>query len=83
MQQIIGYIHNNSIIDTQTAAENNLNTQSLEPIYCTDTPNTHEIIRHTCAHLLAEAIKALYPEAKFFVGPVVDEGFYYDFKVDS
>ena len=83
MQQIIGYIHNNSIIDTQTAAENNLNTQSLEPIYFTDTPNAHEIIRHTCAHLLAEAIKALYPEAKFFVGPVVDEGFYYDFKVDS
>lgn len=83
MQQIIGYIRNNSIIDTQTAAENNLNTQSLEPIYFTDTPNAHEIIRHTCAHLLAEAIKALYPEAKFFVGPVVDEGFYYDFKVDS
>ncbi|TLE07977.1 threonine--tRNA ligase [Helicobacter bilis] len=83
MQQIIGYIHNDSIIDTQTAAENNLNTQSLEPIYFTDTPNAHEIIRHTCAHLLAEAIKALYPEAKFFVGPVVDEGFYYDFKVDS
>ncbi|AQQ58765.1 threonyl-tRNA synthetase [Helicobacter bilis] len=83
MQHIIGYIHNNSIIDTQTAAENNLNTQSLEPIYFTDTPNAHEIIRHTCAHLLAEAIKALYPEAKFFVGPVVDEGFYYDFKVDS
>nr|WP_223808393.1 MULTISPECIES: threonine--tRNA ligase [Helicobacter] len=71
------------MIDTQTAAENNLNTQSLEPIYFTDTPNAHEIIRHTCAHLLAEAIKALYPEAKFFVGPVVDEGFYYDFKVDS
>ncbi|TLE10253.1 threonine--tRNA ligase [Helicobacter bilis] len=83
MQQIIGYIHNDSIIDTQTAAENNLNTQSLEPIYFADTPNAHEIIRHTCAHLLAEAIKALYPEAKFFVGPVVDEGFYYDFKVDS
>nr|WP_233708493.1 threonine--tRNA ligase [Helicobacter bilis] len=71
------------MIDTQTAAENNLNTQSLEPIYFADTPNAHEIIRHTCAHLLAEAIKALYPEAKFFVGPVVDEGFYYDFKVDS
>lgn len=83
MQQIIGYIYNDSIIDTQTAAEKNLDTETLEPIYFTDTPNAHEIIRHTCAHLLAEAIKALYPEAKFFVGPVVDEGFYYDFKVDS
>ena len=32
---------------------------------------------------MAQAIKSLYPEAKFFVGPVVNEGFYYDFKVDS
>nr|WP_228712136.1 threonine--tRNA ligase [Halarcobacter ebronensis] len=42
-----------------------------------------EILRHSCAHLMAQAIKELYPEAKFFVGPVVKEGFYYDFKVDS
>ena len=41
------------------------------------------IIRHSCAHLLAQAIKQLYPDAKFFVGPVVDEGFYYDFKTSS
>lgn len=41
------------------------------------------IIRHSCAHLLAQAIKQLYPDAKFFVGPVVEEGFYYDFKTSS
>ena len=35
-------------------------------------------INHSCAHLLAQAIKHLYPEAKFWVGPVVEEGFYYD-----
>ena len=83
MQEIIGYIYNDSIIDTQTVAEKNLNTEEFIPIYFDDTIHAHEIIRHTCAHLLAEAIKVLYPEAKFFVGPVVDEGFYYDFKVDS
>ncbi len=35
-------------------------------------------LNHSCAHLLAHAIKHLYPDAKFWVGPVIDEGFYYD-----
>ena len=35
-------------------------------------------INHSCAHLLAQAVKHLYPEAKFWVGPVIEEGFYYD-----
>ena len=36
------------------------------------------IINHSCAHLLAHAIKKMYPHAKFWVGPVIEEGFYYD-----
>ena len=36
------------------------------------------MLNHSCAHLLAHAVKHLYPDAKFWVGPVVDEGFYYD-----
>ena len=36
------------------------------------------VLNHSCAHLLAHAVKHLYPEAKFWVGPVIDEGFYYD-----
>ncbi len=36
------------------------------------------ILNHSCAHLLAHAIKMLYPHAKFWVGPVIEEGFYYD-----
>jgi len=35
-------------------------------------------LNHSCAHLLAQAIKHLYPDAKFWVGPVIEEGFYYD-----
>ena len=35
-------------------------------------------LNHSCAHLLAQAVKHLYPQAKFWVGPVIDEGFYYD-----
>ena len=36
------------------------------------------ILNHSCAHLLAQAVKHLYPEAKFWVGPVIEDGFYYD-----
>ena len=36
------------------------------------------ILNHSCAHLLAQAVKHLYPQAKFWVGPVIQEGFYYD-----
>ena len=36
------------------------------------------IMNHSCAHLLAQAVKHLYKEAKFWVGPVIEEGFYYD-----
>ncbi len=36
------------------------------------------VLNHSCAHLLAQAVKHLYSEAKFWVGPVIEEGFYYD-----
>jgi len=36
------------------------------------------ILNHSCAHLLAQAVRHLYPQAKFWVGPVIEEGFYYD-----
>jgi len=35
-------------------------------------------LNHSCAHLMAQAVKHLYPDAKFWVGPVIEEGFYYD-----
>ena len=37
-----------------------------------------EIIRHSCAHLIGHAVKQLYPEAKMVIGPVIEDGFYYD-----
>ena len=37
-----------------------------------------ETLNHSCAHMMAHAVKHLYPQAKFWVGPVVEEGFYYD-----
>ena len=42
-------------------------------------PEGLEILRHSTAHLLAQAVKQLYPEAQVTIGPVIDDGFYYDF----
>ncbi|NKF52687.1 threonine--tRNA ligase [Shewanella sp. WXL01] len=41
-----------------------------------------EILRHSCAHLLGHAIKQLWPETKMAIGPVIDNGFYYDVDLD-
>ncbi len=79
-ENIIGYIDNlGKIIDTQSAGES-LDAQAIE---YDNSPEALEIIRHSTAHLMAQAITELYTNAKFFVGPTVDEGFYYDFKVDE
>ena len=42
-----------------------------------------EVIRHSCAHLLAHALKQLYPEVKLAIGPVIDNGFYYDIQLEK
>lgn len=39
---------------------------------------TLSVMNHSCAHMMAQAVKRLYPQAKFWVGPVISEGFYYD-----
>jgi threonyl-tRNA synthetase len=76
----IGVLKDGQIYDLQTVEA--LNIQG-EKIVADDSKEALEILRHSCAHLMAQAIKELYPEAKFFVGPVIKEGFYYDFKVNS
>jgi len=79
-ENIIGYIDGSgAIVDTQSAAH----SDEKKIIEFDNSPESLEIVRHSTAHLMAQAILELYPEAKFFVGPVVDEGFYYDFKVGT
>lgn len=46
-------------------------------------PEALSVIRHSCAHLLAHAVKSLYPEVQVTIGPVVENGFYYDFARDE
>ena len=42
-----------------------------------------DIIRHSCAHLLGQALKTMYPNVKMAIGPVIDDGFYYDIALDK
>src|SRR5580658_7666507 len=46
-------------------------------------PEGLEIIRHSTAHLLAHAVKSLFPTAQVTIGPVIENGFYYDFAYDQ
>ena len=41
-----------------------------------------ETIRHSAAHIMASAVKQLYPDAKFDIGPATENGFYYDFDME-
>jgi len=77
---VIGIKNGDEIVDTQTAQQEGING---EEIYYDNSKEALEIIRHSTAHLMAQAIKILYPEAKFFVGPNVGDEFYYDFKTDE
>lgn len=75
MSDIIAYKLGEEIIDTQSYAG------SGEPIYFDNSNDALDVIRHSAAHLLAAAVKSLYKDAKFFVGPAIEDGFYYDMRV--
>ncbi len=66
---------NGRVVDTSFSIE-----RDSEVAIITDKdPEALEIIRHSSAHLLAHAVKQLFPEAQVTIGPVIDNGFYYDF----
>jgi len=77
---VIAIKHNNEIIDLQTAKEMGFEG---EQIHLDNSNDSLEVLRHSTAHLMAQAIKSLYPDVKFYVGPTVKEGFYYDFKTKT
>ena len=72
--------HNDEIIDLQTAREIGFEGEAIE---LDNSPEALDVLRHSTAHLMAQAIKNLYPDAMFYVGPTVKEGFYYDFKTSE
>ena len=69
---------NGEMADLRTVIEKDC---ELNIITATD-PKALYVIRHTASHVLAEAVKRLFPNAKVTIGPAIDEGFYYDFDAD-
>lgn len=59
-------------------ASDPITTDATVQIITAKDPEGVEIIRHSCAHLLGHAVKQLYPEVKMVIGPVIEDGFYYD-----
>src|SRR5690625_4807475 len=68
---------NDTLIDFKTPIETDGEISIITP----DSPEALEILRHSSAHVLAQAVKRLFKDAKFGVGPVIENGFYYD--IDS
>ncbi len=67
-------------IDGVVVDASTLINQKVELAIITDRDEAGlEVIRHSCAHLLAQAVKDLYPDAQVTIGPVIEDGFYYDF----
>ena len=66
---------NGELVDLRTELEGDC---ELNIITATD-PKALYVIRHTASHVLAEAVKRLFPNAKVTIGPAIDDGFYYDF----
>ena len=66
---------NGQLVDTSFRMTSNAQLAIVTP----KDPEGLELIRHSTAHLLAYAVKALFPEAQVTIGPVIENGFYYDF----
>lgn len=62
------------LVDASDVIDHDAKLQIITP----RDPEGVEIIRHSCAHLVGHAVKQLYPGAKMVIGPVIEEGFYYD-----
>ena len=58
------------------------NDDSELQLFTGESPEGHDTLLHSTAHLMAQAVKELYPNAKVTIGPTIENGFYYDFDVD-
>ncbi|MHC4264959.1 MAG: threonine--tRNA ligase [Planctomycetota bacterium] len=70
---------NGSLVDLSL----NLNQDAQVEIITSRDPRGLDIMRHSCAHVMAEAICSIWPDAKLVYGPTVDDGFYYDIDLDE
>ena len=71
----LGAIVDGKVVEANTVLDKDCNLQILT----FKDPEGRKIYRHTCAHVLAQAVKSVYPTVKLAIGPAIDDGFYYDF----
>ncbi|MCW5589539.1 MAG: threonine--tRNA ligase [Legionellales bacterium] len=69
---------NNELVDVNSL----ITTDATVAIITAKQPEGLEVLRHSCAHLMAHAVKQLYPTAQVTIGPVIEDGFYYDFSFE-
>ena len=74
-KKAVAGVINNKLVDLNTELHNGDNIKILTE----SDEEALEILRHSTAHLMAQAVLRLYPETKVTIGPVVENGFYYDF----
>ncbi len=78
MNRTVAAYLNGHLVDLSHTLEEDAD---LRPVN-TDSPEGLDILRHSASHIMAQAVKALFPEAKVAIGPAIESGFYYDFEVD-
>ena len=69
---------NNELSDLSERIKDNSNIE----LVTTHDKDGIDILRHTCAHIFGHAIKQIYPDAQMVIGPVIENGFYYDILLD-
>ena len=71
-----------TLLDLTAPVPTTTETLTLTPVTA-DTPEGLGLIRHSAAHVMAAAVKKLFPAAKVTIGPSIENGFYYDFDVET
>jgi len=78
-KQLIAAKVNDKVVDLATVLNKDANIVFLKR---TD-PEAHEILLHSTSHIMAQAVKRLYPDVKVTIGPSIENGFYYDFDIEK
>ena len=76
-RKAVGLLINDEIRDLYTPLQSGDRVKILTP----DDKESLELLRHSSAHVMAEAVQRLFPDAKIAIGPTIDDGFYYDFEI--
>src|ERR1700689_2936900 len=77
-RDVVGVVFRGRTFDLHTPLEGASSEADLTPVRTSD-PRGLAVIRHSTAHVMADAVQRLFPGTKVTIGPAIDEGFYYDF----